>query len=298
MKVRKFEILILLFFCICETSYSQKDSIKIEPIIFPEGYWGVYYVNTKPVLKNGQPYTGLDSSLYTQEGEKLKVLQTFKDGFKTELRTYFDNGNLECHYQWKNGKRDGISKRLYKSGKTMYDYFMKEGQAIGPTIHYYENGKPHYISDDLLGWNLAFYKNGKTKSYTQRILDVTICGDSAGYHETEWQENGQLSKEATYNCGRQPFKLYWNDTIIAAEGINATSFGYILVGKYTERYENGKLKIEGIYSETKPGMKNGEWKYYDETGKLILTEYFENDIPKKSTPDKIKNKPKPFFDRN
>lgn len=298
MKVLKLEILILLFFCIYKTSYSQKDSIKIEPIQFPEGYWGVYYVNTKPVIKNGQPFTGIDSSLSTQEGEKLKVLQTFKDGFKTELLTYFDNGNLECHYQWKNGKRDGISKRLYKSGNIMYDYIMKDGKDVGPTIHYYENGQPKHISDDLLGWNLAFYENGKTKSFTQHISDSVKCGGTAGFEETAWSEDGQLSKKATYNCGSQPIKLYFNDSIVGAEGLNATSFGYLFLGKYTERYKNGKLKIEGTYNENRPGVKDGEWKYYDEPGKLVLEEFYENDLLKKSVPNKIANKPKPFFERD
>jgi|GEM_PF-6679887 len=290
----------LIFFLhlIYATTFGQSDSLKIEPLKFSEEEYGIYYLNPKPVFKNGQLYSGIDTSTYTMDGEKLLVVKTFKDGFKTELKTFYDNGILECHFQWNNGKRNGTWKMNYKSGQTRIDYIMKEDKAVGTTVSYFENGKPSYIADEELGWAMSFYENGKTKSYIQRILDVTICGDSTGFHETGWQENGQLYKEATYNCGRQPFKLYWNDTIVGAEGINATSFGYIPVGKYTERYENGKLKIEGIYDEVRPGVKNGEWKYYDETGKLILTEYLENGVLKKSTPDKIKNKPKPFFDRN
>ena len=297
MKVREFEILFMLFLCICKTSYSQKDPIKIEPIQFPEGYWGVYYVNTKPALKNGQPFTGVDSAMHTADGEKLIAVQTFKDGFKTELKTFYDNGILECNFQWKNGRRNGTWKKMYKSGKIRFDYIMTEDKAVGITVSYYENGKPQYISDDQLGWDLSFYENGKTKSYTQKIFDSTMCGSFDGFYETRWQENGQLYSMETYNCGPQPVKLYWSDSIVCAEGLNATSFGYLFLGNYTERYKNGKLKIEGSYSESRPGVKNGEWKYYNETGNLIVVEFYENDLLKKSKPDNIPNKPKPFFER-
>lgn len=294
------EILLLLLACSTKT-YSQKD-IKIEPIQPPEavfgGEYGIYYANIKPVLKNGQPFTGIDSSMHTEDGEKLIAVQTFKDGYKTELQTFYDNGVLECNFQWKNGKRNGTWKKNYKSGKIKFDYIMKEGKDVGTTVSYYENGYPNYISDEQLGWTLSFYENGKTKSHTQKIFDSTMCGSFDGFYETRWQENGQLYSKATYNCGPQPIKLYWNDSIIAAEGLNATSFGYIFLGKYIERYKNGKLKIEGTYSDKKAGVKNGEWKYYDETGKLILKEFYENDILKKSKPDKLLNKPKPFFDRS
>src|SRR5438132_1047647 len=42
-------------------------------------------------------------------------------------------------------------------------------------------------------------------------------------------------------------------------------------GPYFYYYENGKLKIEGWYSNDE---KSGEWKYYDEKGKLVNTEKY------------------------
>lgn len=286
---------LLLLFSI--NLYCQ-EIIKIEPIQIPLNHLDVYYINTKPLLKNGQLFTGVDTSTYSENGENFIVIRTYKNGFKTELKTFFDNRNLETHFQWENGKRNGISKKFYKNGQKMFDGEMKDGKSIGIHAMYYESGNLESISNDTERWTIAFYETGKTKSSSQYILDSSICSGGAGYHITEWQENGQLYRKATYNCGCQQYKFFHNDSIIAVEGINCTSFGFMFSGNYIERYKNGKLKIEGTYNENKPGVKNGTWKYYDENGKLILEELYENDLLKKATPLNIKNKPVPFFENN
>jgi antitoxin component YwqK of YwqJK toxin-antitoxin module len=44
-------------------------------------------------------------------------------------------------------------------------------------------------------------------------------------------------------------------------------------GSYFMYYQNGKLQVSGNY---KNGQKNGDWKYYDESGKLIRTEKYSD----------------------
>jgi antitoxin component YwqK of YwqJK toxin-antitoxin module len=46
-------------------------------------------------------------------------------------------------------------------------------------------------------------------------------------------------------------------------------------GPYFYYYENGKLKVSGEYRSDK---KSGTWRYYDETGKEIKVEKYENDV--------------------
>jgi hypothetical protein len=43
---------------------------------------------------------------------------------------------------------------------------------------------------------------------------------------------------------------------------------------YTEKYPNGKLKVQGQKNED--GLQEGTWKYLDESGKLIRTEMYSN----------------------
>ena len=63
--------------------------------------------------------------------------------------------------------------------------------------------------------------------------------------------------------------------------------GANILGKWQEWYEDGQIKTDGQYDYEIPGdsllyfgvsKMQGYWKYYDPTGKLILTEKYVNDI--------------------
>jgi antitoxin component YwqK of YwqJK toxin-antitoxin module len=51
-----------------------------------------------------------------------------------------------------------------------------------------------------------------------------------------------------------------------------------LDGEIKEFYSNGKLKLEGFYLD---GKKNGEWREYNEDGKLLKVIRWKDDIEKK-----------------
>jgi antitoxin component YwqK of YwqJK toxin-antitoxin module len=44
-------------------------------------------------------------------------------------------------------------------------------------------------------------------------------------------------------------------------------------GSYFMYYQNGKLQVSGTYLNN---QKTGEWKYYDESGKLLRTEKYKD----------------------
>ncbi len=70
---------------------------------------------------------------------------------------------LKSNLQWKNGKRDGVSKRWYKSGKDIFDYLMKDGEPVEATLSFYENGNLNHINDkNKSGIIMAFYENGRS----------------------------------------------------------------------------------------------------------------------------------------
>jgi antitoxin component YwqK of YwqJK toxin-antitoxin module len=259
--------------------FGQKNEMRVEQVKQDKNYFSVYYSNKDQKMINGKPYTGIDSSTFVFEGEHLTVAETFKEGFKTEVKTFYDNHQPECHFQFKNGKRDGISKKWYKSGKIMFDNPMKDGKEIGIHITFYENGLPDYIKDEEHGISIGFHESGKVSSISQDIEDSVKCGGKDGYEEKTFYKDGQLRTKGVYNCGKQMYTIYANDSIPIAES-NFIGMPLFKVGKYKEYYNNGTPKLDGQYVDAQnaraSNIKTGVWKYWDEKGKLMKEEYYEN----------------------
>ncbi len=102
--------------------------------------------------------------------------------------------------------------------------------------------------------------------------------------------------ERISNCGKQRFTEYYNDTTIGALGTEI-DMPLFRVGKYTQWHPNGKVSLEAEYkdgnTQSEANIKIGVWKYYDEQGKLIKEEYYENSVLVKekeySKPRKLKD---------
>ena len=75
---------------------------------------------------------------------------------------YYNNGKLKQEQNYKNDKREGISKGYYESGKLWSEWNFKNGKLEGISKGYYESGGIAYIDT---------YKNGKKinrKTYTEQ----------------------------------------------------------------------------------------------------------------------------------
>lgn len=286
-----------IFVIAINTCYGQINKMDIKKIKVSSPYFKIYYADSIPKIIDGKSYTGIDTSTFMLGQEKLTAMETFKDGFKIEVKTFYDNNKPECQYQFKNGKRDGINKKWYKSGKVLFDYQMKEGKDVGITMTFYENGNPQYITDEARGLTMEFNENGKLAHLTKRISDSTLC-NGEGLEKASWYEDGQLMEKYIINCGKQPYKIYANDTTVLSESmiIGMTLFK---VGKYNEYFNNGKPKIEGQFkdsnSQKESNIMIGTWKYWDEKGRLVKEEYYENnkliktnEYIKEKKPTKIK----------
>lgn len=277
---------LLLFISLSSICYSQfdDDTVIIESLKVPKNYWTVYYADSIPRLLNGKLYTGVDTNHFISGDEKLLALETFKDGLKVEIKTFFDNGNPERYFQYKNGKREGISKGWYKSGKIMFDSKMKDGKDVGTRITFYENGNPEYVADESSGISMGFYENGKMQSLAKHFNDSVRCGNTLGFEETEWNEDGQLESKQISNCGKQSYTTYYNDTTLFTDE-TIIDMSLYHVGKYTKWYRDGTVTIAGQYldgnTRNESNIKTGIWKYFDKKGKLVKEEYYENNTLKK-----------------
>ncbi|MGZ4056401.1 MAG: hypothetical protein ACXVPU_12270 [Bacteroidia bacterium] len=270
-------ITIIYLFTFISVSKGQQDTLKITGIYMPSSYWKVYYADSVPKYIKGVLYTGVDTFDFEYSGEKRKAIETYKEGYKVILQTFYDNGNPDRYYEFRNGKRNGVSKGWYKSGKKIFDNVMLHGKEIGTSIDFFENGSPKYIENREFA--IAFWENGKTKSYVKYLYD-SVCGTGA-YQETRYFQSGQLEVIRTENCGKQHFTLYYNDSTKKAEG-TGTDMSIFKVSDYTEWYENGKKKLEGKYDDQKPNVKTGTWKYYTEKGLLQREEFYQNNELKKT----------------
>ena len=69
---------------------------------------------------------------YLKDGEEVK------HGL---CKYYYENGELEFEYNWKNGELDGLCKIYYENGKIKSEYNYKDGELHGIGKRYYEDGK-------------------------------------------------------------------------------------------------------------------------------------------------------------
>ena len=106
----------------------------------------------------------------------------YKNDTLIKKSDYYETGEKKFEWAYTSGKKDGISKKYYKSGQLAGDLFFKNDIQTGLTM-YYENGalkaKYKYESGKKNGISKGYYKNGQLK--------------------TEWLfKNGELIKKTSY----------------------------------------------------------------------------------------------------
>lgn len=95
-------------------------------------------------------------------------------------------------------------------------------------------------------------------------------------------------KKRFTNCKPCWQKIYRNN-YLQFEGLMETD---CIVGRFTEYWKNGKVKLQGQYEKVKGGIFKGkptcsirtaEWNYFNELGKLEKVEFYQNDVLIKTT---------------
>ena len=99
------------------------------------------------------------------------------------------------------GKKDGVYKTYYESGKLQRLETYKAGELDGPYKDYYENGqleaRSTFVAGKVDGPYERYYENGQLeKKFT------IVAGEPDGLFEV-YYENGQLKERGTYNMGEQ-----------------------------------------------------------------------------------------------
>ena len=162
---------------------------------------GVFY--TKDTNK---PYSGPVFSL-NHKGQK-KVEGTYKDGKRDGLWTkWYRSGQKKSERNYKEGLRDGLHTEWSRSGQKKFEGNYKEGRLH---TEWYENGQKKFEGNYKEGrsdglWT-EWYENGQKKSEGNYKDGNRIDG-----LHTEWYESGQKMSEETVKEGESVSEKMWNE---------------------------------------------------------------------------------------
>jgi uncharacterized protein len=194
---------------------------------------------------------------YHYTGE-FKGKGTYKDGNRTgEWTFYFANGNIEQKGKYdKKGRPQGDWKWYYENGKILREERYLNGNREGEMKDYDENGKV-----SLQGNYVENRKEGKwiyeTNDYLEYSNYVNDLPDSL------WRSYYMPGKIRRYEG-----KFEYGEP----------------VGMHYFFHPNGNRQYVGNYVS---GMRDGDWKFYDENDFNYLTITYKNDIEIKWQGEKI-----------
>jgi uncharacterized protein len=195
---------------------------------------------------------------------------------------YHHTGEFRAKGTYKDGSRIGEWEFFYASGKLeqkgKYD---KKGRAQGIWKWYYENGplmrEELYVNGKREGQMTDYDEEGKI-IMQGTFVDNRMEG-SWIYETPTYKEFGNYNNDERDSLWRS---YYMPKKIKRYEGRFSNGDP---VGVHTMYHENGQKMYVGAYLG---GMKEGDWKFYDEYGLNYLVITYKNDIEIKWQGDKIR----------
>ena len=146
-------------------------------------------------------------TVYYHRGSKFNGVATIPaaigDGWQPGTSDYREER------EYKNGKRNGLTKKWYKNGQLRSETNYKDGEKDGIHKVWYENGQleweGNYKDGQYEGLWKAWWKNGQLElevNYKYGLKDG-LCKN--------WYENGQLGYERNYKSDLLISKKCWDE---------------------------------------------------------------------------------------
>jgi antitoxin component YwqK of YwqJK toxin-antitoxin module len=194
--------------------------------------------------------------------------------------------------------RDGAIKIHHPNGKIWSEGIIENHSFGDKWIKYYQNGNIEFVNNFVqdTGWIVNYYESGQIQDsiyHSKGSHDLSIKSwyengqlkqsnefNNKGFNGTclNYYENGQLKDSGLLvNGKREKIGYEWFENGVI-KAINNYNHGKLNGRQYTY-HKNGKTKTIGNLMN---GILSGEVKQYDEKGKLISVDYYEDNI-------KIKN---------
>lgn len=217
-----------------------------------------------------------DSAITFNEG--IKVEYGAVDSLRNKIgiwSEYHNSGEFRGKGLYANDKRIGDWIFYYPNEKVeQHGKYDKKGRAQGEWKWFYENGallrEETYIDNLRNGVMTEFTEDGKIITKGEYIDDLQ---EGIWFYENvNYKEIGKYVNDKPDSLWK---RFYMPKEKLRYEGrfLNGDEDG-----KHTWYWENGKKLTEGVFTA---GMKQNDWKFYDEAGFNYLTIYYENDIETK-----------------
>lgn len=190
-----------------------------------------------------------------------------KDGVWVE---FYEEGGFKTYQEWKNGVLNGYFKTYDRNGDLLKVEFYKDGQLV-----------PESKEIKTLEIKYDYYDNGKIK-----VAGSYFKGIPEGIRR-EYDQQGKITKSYFFING-----IVILEGIIDEKGLKQ--------GDFKEYYENGQLRAEGKYKDSKPvgtwkffypngnlyqigeydtkGRKTDKWLTYYDNGQIQKEEYYEKNL--------------------
>jgi antitoxin component YwqK of YwqJK toxin-antitoxin module len=196
-------------------------------------------------------------------------------GIQLYDKLIFALGGDSVRYNKKGYNIQGWIEDYYTTGTVIHKGFYEDGQ-LKVFKNFYPNGnveRSFRIMDMKRCEMIEYYQDGKVKS-------EILFYESNAQKQVDYFENGVVSyieeseKSNAYLFKRNSYNESGNPTIIF-EIIDKKKKLYT----HKEYFDNGKLKEEGEMKfsiDASDYIKEGNWAYYDESGKLLKKEKYHN----------------------
>ncbi|MDB5258472.1 MAG: hypothetical protein JWM14_3167 [Chitinophagaceae bacterium] len=204
--------------------------------------------------------------IYHTIGTK-KYDYTQKDGkINGILKEYSLDEKLLVESNYVESVLEGPYKTYYRNGQMRIDAVNKKGEYEGSWTKYFSNGQISEIGQSINGTakgeRKGYYRDGVLEEQTQFDESGKLTGNKKFY-----DVDGKLHYELTYKKGSLiGYKYYDKTGAVISE--NTVQKGIL---EHTGYYPDKIIMVVGKYKDKD---KEGEWKYYDQIGKLSEMETF------------------------
>ena len=210
--------------------------------------------------------------------------ENYTNGKKNGLeKNYFPSGKLSEEKTWKDNIQYGQWKQYYEDG-TIKSFGIYNNGVLEGEVKYYFPGNiisvEGYFRHSVKHGKWTYYnRDGKIIINIENYIDGLLEGEFAEWHE----KDGKPKSKGQFKKGKEDGR--W--TTWFADGNIQIEIGYkagVYHDIFVEYHENGKKKTEGNYYF---GNKTGKWIEWNEDGMIVKEEIHDSiDAIKKKMAEK------------